>query len=52
MTFDLLLNISLLIDMIVNFRSAYYDVNLNLIENQKVLPTWFKLILGDCKELY
>jgi hypothetical protein len=36
LTFDITLNVSLLFDMIVNFRSAYYDANLNLIENQKV----------------
>jgi hypothetical protein len=52
LTFDITLNVSLLLDMIVNFRSAYYDANLNLIENQKVSEVTINDSVGNRKELF
>lgn len=34
--FDIMLNVSLLIDMIINFLSAYYDSNINIIDSRNV----------------
>jgi hypothetical protein len=34
--FDIVLNVSLLMDMIINFLSAYYDFNINIIDSRNV----------------
>jgi hypothetical protein len=34
--FDVSLNVSLFFDMIINFLSAYYDSNINIIDQPKV----------------
>ena len=45
------MNMFFAIDLLVNFLSAYYDSNLRLIDDLKVIVLFANFILDDCTSL-